>query len=116
MLSRINRVKKTKEFNYIYKKGKFYSCKYFSVHYVDTRLPNAKIGISLNSKIGNSVTRSRLKRIISEIVRVKLPVLAVKNYVITLKTEANSVDFRVLNEEFNKFLVKCNLIKDTKDV
>lgn len=116
MLSRINRVKKTKEFNYIYKKGSFYSCKYFSVHYVDTRLPNAKIGISISNKIGNSVTRSRLKRIVSEIVRVKLPILAVKNYIITLKTEANAVDFRVLNDEFNKFLVKCNLVKDTKDV
>ena len=116
MLSRINRVKKTKEFNYIYKKGSFYGCKYFSVHYVDTRLPNAKIGISISNKIGNSVTRSRLKRVVSEIVRVKLPILAVKNYIITLKTEANAVDFRVLNDEFNKFLVKCNLIKDTKDV
>ena len=37
-------------------------------------------------------------------------------YIITLKTEANAVDFRVLNDEFNKFLVKCNLVKDTKDV
>ena len=116
MLSRINRVKKTKEFNYIYKKGKFYSCKYFSVHYVDTKLPNAKVGISISNKVGNSVTRSRLKRIISEIVRVKLPVLAVKNYIVTLKTESAEVDFRVLNDEFNKFLIKCNLVKDTKDV
>ncbi len=116
MLSRINRIKKSKEFNYIYKKGKFYTCRYFSVHYVDTRLPDAKIGISINSKVGNSVTRSRVKRVISEIVRVKLPILEVKNYVITIKPEAADVDFRVLNEEFNRFLVKCNLVKDTKDV
>lgn len=116
MLSRINRVKKTKEFNYIYRKGKFYSCRYFSVHYVDTKLPNAKIGISISNKVGNSVTRSRLKRVISEIVRVKIPILAVKNYIITLKNEATDVDFRILNDEFNKFLTKCSLIKDTKDV
>jgi len=116
MLSRINRVKKTKEFNYIYKKGKFYSCRYFSVHYVDTKLHNAKVGISISNKVGNSVTRSRLKRVISEIVRVKIPILQVKNYVITIKNEANEVDFRVLNDEFNKFLIKCNLVKDTKDV
>ena len=116
MLNRINRVKKTREFNYIYKKGSFYSCKYFSVHYVDTRLPNAKVGISISNKVGNSVTRSRMKRVISEIVRVKLPILAIKNYVITLKIEATEVDFRILNDEFNKFLIKCNLIKDTKDV
>jgi ribonuclease P protein component len=116
MLNRINRVKKTKEFNYIYKKGKFYSCSYFTVHYVDTKLPNAKIGISVSNKVGNSVMRSKYKRLISEIVRVKLPILAVKNYVITLKAEATEVDFRVLNEEFNKFLIKCDLVKDTKDV
>lgn len=116
MLNRINRVKKTKEFSYIYKKGKFYGCKYFSVHYVDTKLPVSKIGISISGKVGNSVTRSKLKRVISEIVRVKLPILAIKNYVITLKTEATDVDFRVLNDEFNKFLIKCNLVKDTKDV
>lgn len=116
MLSRINRIKKTREFNYIYKKGAFYNCRYFSVHYVDTKLPNAKIGISIGSKVGNSVIRSRLKRVISEIVRVKLPIVAVKNYVITLKTEATTVDSRVLNDEFNKFLIKCNLVKDTKDV
>ena len=116
MLKRVNRVKKTREFNYIYKKGNFYNCKYFSVHYVDTKLPDAKVGISVSNKLGNSVTRSRLKRIISEIVRVKIPILQVKNYVITLKNEANAVDFRVLNDEFNKFLIKCNLVKDTKDV
>ncbi len=116
MLKRINRVKKTKEFNYIYRKGLFYSCKYFSVHYVDTKLPVAKVGISVSNKVGNSVTRSRYKRIMSEIVRVKLPILAIKNYIITLKPEATSVDFMVLNEQFNQFLIKHDLIKDTKDV
>ena len=116
MLNRINRVKKNKEFSYIYKKGKFYSCKYFYIHYVDTKLPNAKIGISISNKIGNSVVRSKYKRLISEIVRVKLPILVVKNYVITLKPEVTEVDFKVLNEEFNKFLIKCDLVKDTKDV
>ena len=116
MLNRINRIKKTKEFSYVYKKGSFYSCKYFSVHYVETRLPNAKIGFSISGKVGNSVTRSKLKRVMSEIVRVKLPILATKNYVITLKPEASMVNFMVLNDEFNKFLVKCNLVKDTKDV
>ena len=52
----------------------------------------------------------------SEIVRVKLPILAVKNYIVTLKPEAADADFRVLNDEFNKFLIKCDLVKDTKDV
>ena len=116
MLNRINRIKKNKEFNYIYKKGKFYSCKYFLVHYVDTKLPNTKIGISINNKVGNSVTRSKYKRLISEIVRLKLEEMVVKNYVITLKPEINEADYKMLQIEFDKFLDRCNLIKDTKDV
>lgn len=116
MLNRINRVKKNKEFNYIYKKGKYYNSKYFLVHYVDTRLPNAKIGISVNKKIGNSVVRSRFKRLISEVIRLKLPIMAVKNYIVTLKPEIVQADYSVLNAEFDKFLSKCNLVKDTKDV
>jgi len=68
MLNRINRVKKNKEFNYIYRKGKFYGCRYFYVHYVDTKLPNAKIGISVSNKIGNSVARSKYNLLNNEIV------------------------------------------------
>lgn len=116
MLNRINRVKKNKEFNYIYKKGEFYNCKYFMVHYVNTRLPNIKVGFSINKKLGNSVVRSKYKRIMSEIVRIKLPIMSLKNYVITLKPDIVNADYNILVKEFDKFLIKCNLIKDTKDV
>lgn len=116
MLSRINRIKKNKEYNYIYKKGKFYSNKYFSVHFVDTRLPDVKVGISVSKKIGNSVMRSRAKRVISEVVRLQIPNMAVKNYIITVKPEIAEASFAVLSKGFDIFLRKCNLIKDTKDV
>ncbi len=116
MLNTVNRVKKNKEFSYIYKKGKFYSCKYFLVHFVDTKLDISKVGISVSKKIGNSVTRSKFKRLISEVVRLLLPKLEVKNYIITLKPEVVEADFNTLNYEFTKFVTKYDLIKDTKDV
>ena len=116
MLNTVNRVKKNKEFNYIYKKGEFYNCKYFLVHYVPTRLNDIKVGFSVNKKIGNSVVRSKYKRVMSEIVRLKLPIMILKNYVITLKPEIVQAEHDILVREFDKFLSKCNLIKDTKDV
>ena len=116
MLNTVNRVKKNKEFSYIYKKGKFYSCKYFLVHFVDTKLNVSKVGISVTKKIGNSVIRSKVKRVMSEVVRLLLPSLQVKNYIITLKPEVVEADFNTLNYEFNKFITKYSLIKDTKDV
>lgn len=116
MLGRVNRIKKNKEFNYIYRKGKFYNCEYFTVHYVDTKLPDIKVGISISKKIGNSVVRSRCKRVISEIVRLKLPTMKTKNYIITLKPSIADASYSVLSNYFDKFLIKCDLVKDTKDV
>lgn len=116
MLNRVNRIKKNKEFNYIYKKGKYYNCEFYTIHYVDTRLPDIKVGFSVGKKIGNSVTRSKYKRIMAEIVRLKLPVMKTKNYIITLKPNIVNADYSVLSNNFDKFLIRCDLVKDTKDV
>lgn len=99
MLNKINRLKKNKEFNYVYKKGKFVNSTNFSLHYVDTKLNVAKFGISVNKTVGNSVVRSKTKRIITEIIRLNIDKFAIKNYVFTLKPSIKNVDYHTLNEE-----------------
>ena len=90
MLSRINRLKKRKEFNYVYKKGEVLHAPSFVMHYVKTYRPYPQIGISVSKQVGNSVVRSRVKRISSEALRHNISKLAIKNYVITPR--ANIVD------------------------
>lgn len=112
MLNKTNRLKKKKEFNFIYKKGTVLHSHNFLVHYVRAYRPYAQIGISVSKQVGNSVIRSRVKRIISEACRLNIEKFAIKNYVITAKEsivnkKSNEIEMELLN-----VLKKNNLLRE----
>lgn len=111
MLCRENRLKKNKEFNYIYKKGKTINSSNFLISYVDTYLKFSKVGFGLSKKLGNSVMRSRAKRVMSEVVRQNIDKMAVKNYVIVVKPSIFNTKYEDLNKEFLETLKKANLLR-----
>lgn len=111
MLRRENRLKKNKEFNYIYKKGKNINSSNFQIFYVDTYFKFAKVGFGLSKKLGNSVMRSRAKRVMSEVVRLNFDKLAVKNYVIVIKPSVFNRTFSQIEEEFLTVMKKNNLLR-----
>ena len=116
MLKKINRLKKKKEFNYIYKKGLVAHSSSFFMHYVRAFKPYPQIGISVSKQVGNSVVRSRVKRIISEACRLNIDKFAIKNYVITAKENAKTKKSDEIEIELLHMLKKNNLFKDTQDV
>lgn len=116
MLSKNNRLKKRKEFNYIYKKGKIIHSLSFIIHYVRAFKPFPQIGISVSKAVGNSVVRSRVKRIISEACRLNINKFAVKNYVITAKEIAKEKTSKDIELELLRVLNKNDLLKEYKDV
>ncbi len=97
MLAKANRLKKRKEFNYIYRKGKVVHAPDFLIHFVRAYKSYPQIGISVSKQVGNSVIRSRVKRIISEACRLNIEKFAINNYVITAKESI--VDKTSLNIE-----------------
>ena len=111
MLCRENRLKKNKEFNYIYKKGKIINSSNFLINYVDTYLKVPKIGFGISKKLGNSVMRSRAKRVMSEVVRLNLDKMAIKNYVIVVKPSIFNTKFDNVQTEFLTCLEKHNLLR-----
>lgn len=68
-MKRFNSLKKNEEFNYIYKNGKSYANKYLVMYVVKKNEGINKIGISVSKKVGNSVVRHRLTRLIRECFR-----------------------------------------------
>ena len=112
MLKKNNRLKKKKEFNYIYKKGSVVHSQSFIMHYVRAYKPYAQIGISVSKQVGNSVVRSRVKRIISEACRLNIDKFAIKNYVITAKDVAKEKTSKDIEQELLRILNKNNLIKE----
>ncbi|MBE7076839.1 MAG: ribonuclease P protein component [Clostridiales bacterium] len=112
MLSKLNRLKKKKEFNYIYKKGEVAHSKLFLIHYVKAFKRYPQIGISVSKQVGNSVVRSRVKRIISEACRLNIEKFAVKNYVITAKEEIKDKKSTDVEIELLRLLKKNGLLKE----
>ena len=59
-------LKKNQDFQNVYKKGKSNANKYLVMFIVENNLDRNRIGISVSKKVGNSVIRHRLKRLIKE--------------------------------------------------
>ena len=116
MLNKINRLKKRKEFNFIYKKGQVAHSSSFFIHYVRAYKSYPQIGISVSKQVGNSVIRSRVKRIISEACRLNINKFAIKNYVITAKEFAKDKKSTEIEQELLHVLKKNNLLKEEKNV
>ena len=64
-------LKKNKDFQFVYKKGKSYANKYLVMYILENNLNENRIGISVSKKVGNSVVRHRFTRIIREIYRLQ---------------------------------------------
>ena len=59
-------LKKNYEFVRIYKKGKFFAGKYIVIYVLKNRFGTNRLGITANKKVGKSVKRNRIKRLIRE--------------------------------------------------
>ena len=113
MLNKQNRLKKNKEFQYIFKRGESYFNKYLAVFFVKTKIIPIKIGFNISSKIGNSVVRHKLKRIISERVRELLPNINKKyNYVIVCRMGIEDLPNEKIRENVDYLLNKAGLIEN----
>lgn len=59
-------LKKNRDFQYVYKNGKSYGNKYLVMYVIENQLHKNRIGISVSKKVGNSVVRHHLSRLIRE--------------------------------------------------
>ena len=62
---------KNKDFQIIYKKGKSYANKYLIMYVLNNKEEENRLGISVSKKVGNSVIRHRITRLIRESYRLQ---------------------------------------------
>ena len=62
-------LRKQYEFQNVYKNGQSYANKYLVMYVLGNRTGNLRVGISVSKKVGNSIVRHRLTRLIRESVR-----------------------------------------------
>ncbi len=62
-------LKKNNDFRVVYKNGRSYANKYLVMYLIENRTDINRVGISVSKKVGNSIVRHRLTRLIRESVR-----------------------------------------------
>ena len=64
-------LKKHKDFQHVYKKGSSYANKYLVMYVLENQTEGNRLGISVSKKVGNSIVRHRLTRLIRESYRLQ---------------------------------------------
>ncbi len=59
-------LRKNRQFQFVYKNGRSYANKYLVMYVKENGLGMNRIGISVSKRVGNSVVRHRVKRLIKE--------------------------------------------------
>lgn len=59
-------LKKHEDFKYVYKTGRSFANKYLVMYVIENNLGKNRLGISVSKKVGNSVVRHRITRLVRE--------------------------------------------------
>ena len=98
---------RNKNFQYVYRRGKSFPSKFLVLVYLKAR--DVKVGFSVSSKVGNSVVRNRVRRIIREDFRMQRPGLPGGRYIFVARTVAARATHLELTREMNYLLRKAGL-------
>ncbi|RKU17140.1 ribonuclease P protein component [Candidatus Poribacteria bacterium] len=85
------RLKKSWEFQRAYKKGRKNWSPHFVIYVYRTGFSQSRLGITVSKKVGNSVTRNRVRRLIREAFRMLKPGL-LPHYDIVVVGRKDAVD------------------------
>lgn len=66
IVKNINSIRKNEDFQKVYRNGKSYANKYLVMYVLKNETNDFRLGISVSKKVGNSVVRHRIARLIRE--------------------------------------------------
>lgn len=103
---------KNYQFLAAYKKGKFQAGKYTVLYALPNRQNRNRLGITVSKKVGKSVVRNRLRRVVRESYRLFEPQLKTGfDCVFVLRTADRLPDFHDIRREMKYLCKKLDLFK-----
>lgn len=86
------RIKRNSDFQTIYRRGKSFANRQFVVYVMpDKNLTHFQLGISISKKLGNAVTRNRIKRAIRENFKVHKEDMIAKKIIVIARQPAKDM-------------------------
>ena len=112
-MNKRQRIKKNEDFQKVFKKGKSFANRQFVVYCFKKDQQTAfRIGLSVSKKVGNAVTRVRVKRYIRQaFLELKDEVKQDMDYVIIARTQAATLDFHETKKSLQHVLKVARMYK-----
>lgn len=104
---------RNKHYQYVYRKGKSYPSRYMVLVYLRAR--DIKVGYSVSGKVGNAVTRNRLRRMLFEDFRLLRKRLCEGKYIFVLRPSAKLARHAELTADMLALLRRARLIRAEGD-
>lgn len=112
-MKKIITIKRSRDFTKTLKRGKSAADKYIVLYMISNNLEINRIGISIGKKVGNSVNRNRVKRLIRENYR------AIKNrlktgfdFVFIPRQPSKEAHCKDIENSLNKLFKKLGVLKE----
>lgn len=87
-------LKKNYDFQHVYREGKSYANKYLVMYIMENNTDKNRLGISVSKKVGNSVVRHRITRLIRESYRLHENIFnSGLDIVVIARSSASSVSY-----------------------
>lgn len=120
----VYRLKKNTEFRGVYRRGKSFANDLLVLYIFNNRrnkdsegLLYNKVGISVSKKVGNSVVRSRSKRLISENYRLKEAKLKKgHDFVFVARTKLKGRSYHEVEKSMNNLFKKAGLYNNEENI
>ena len=104
------RLGSNRNYRYVYRRGKAYPSRNMVLIHLKGR--DLKIGFSVSGKVGNAVTRNRIRRWLREDVRRMRTQMKCGKYVFIARQGIVDATHDALTREVNRLLAKAKLLKE----
>lgn len=110
---KLESLKKNYQFRFVYNKGKSIANRFLVMYVVRNNKDSDYLGVSVSKKVGKSVVRSRVSRLIKENIRLMEKDIR-KGYdiVVIARVAAKDADFWEIKKSLNMLLSKHRLIAE----
>ena len=111
MLTKTLRMKRNTQFSYVFKKGQVFKSKNLMLIVAPKKFRQSKIGLVVTKKIGKSVVRNHVKRLIRESIREHLALISPSlDLIIVARQGVESASFQEINKTILELLKKSNAL------